>query len=133
MTLAALVFEGLVAALLLVAVVMCWRVDRRLNALKKGQDGVQSSVIALNEATDRARASLAALERATTLSGKELETRVAEARKLTDELSLITGKADRAADSLANRSRPAPARRRAADFFPEGAGSRVINDLKDVR
>ena len=132
MTLAALVFEGLVAALLLVAVISCWRVDRRLSALKKGQDGVQSSVIALNEATDRARASLAALERATTLSGKELEARVAEARKLTDELSLITGKADRTADSLANRPRTAP-RRRAADFFPEGAGSRVINDLQDVR
>lgn len=131
MTLAALVFEGLVAALLLVAVVMCWRVDRRLNALKKGQDGVQSSVIALNEATDRARASLAALERATSQSGDVLERRVAEARKLADELRLISGQADRAADGLSNR-RP-PARRRAAEIFPEGAGSRVINDLKDVR
>ncbi|WP_300543122.1 DUF6468 domain-containing protein [Maricaulis sp.] len=131
MTLAALVFEGLVAALLLVAVVMCWRVDRRLNALKKGQDGVQSSVIALNEATDRARASLAALERATAQSGKELESRVAEARKLSDELRLMAGQADRTAESLASSRRPT--RRRASEYFPEGAGSRVINDLKDVR
>jgi hypothetical protein len=111
---------------------MCWRVDRRLNALKKGQDGVQSSVIALNEATDRARASLAALERATTQSGQVLENRVAEARKLADELRLMTSHADRTADSL-SANRRAPARRRAADIFPEGAGSRVINDLKDVR
>lgn len=131
MTLAALVFEGLVAALLLVAVIMCWRVDRRLGALKKGQDGVQSSVIALNEATDRARASLASLERATTQSGEVLEKRVAEARKLADELRLMSGQADRTAENLASR-RP-PARRRASDIFPDGAGSRVINDLKDVR
>ena len=133
MTLAALVFEGLVAALLLVAVVMCWRVDRRLNALKPGQDGVQSSVIALNEATDRARAALAALERATKQSGKALEAQVADARKLSDELRLVTGKADRHIDEMANRAGARPALRRASDYFPEGAGSRVINDLKDVR
>jgi len=129
MTLAGLVFEGLVAALLLVAVVMCWRVDRRLRALKSGQDGVQDSVIALNEATDRARASMAALERATVESGDVLEGRVREARQLSDELRLMTGKADRTAEAIAQR----PARRRATDVFPDGAGSRVLNDLKDVR
>ncbi|MFY0637904.1 DUF6468 domain-containing protein [Maricaulis maris] len=130
MTLAALIFEGLVAALLVVAVVMCWRVDRRLNALKKGQDGVRESVIALNEATDRARASLGALERATAQSAEVLEQRVGEARTLADELRLVTGSADRKADRMAQPRAP---RRRAADIFPDGAGSRVINDLKDVR
>ena len=88
MTLAALIFEGLVAALLLVAVVMCWRVDRRLNALKRGQDG-----------------------------------------GLAEELQLMTGHADRAADTISRR----PQRRRASEIFPEGAGSSVINGLKDVR
>ena len=130
MTLAALIFEGLVASLLVVAVFVCLRVDRRLKALKTGQDGVRESVIALNEATDRARASLAALERATTHSGEELEARVAEARKLADELRLISGRADKTAESMSNRR---PSRRRASDIFPDGAGSRVINDLKDVR
>lgn len=129
MTLAGLIFEGMVAALLLVAVIMCWRVDRRLNALKSGQDGVRESVIALNDATDRARAALAALERATTQSGDVLEQRVAEARKLTDELQFVSGRADR---TVENASRRAP-RRRAAEIFPEGAGSSVLNDLKDVR
>jgi F0F1-type ATP synthase membrane subunit b/b' len=129
MTIAGLIFEGLVAALLLVAVVMCWRVDRRLKALKTGQDGVRGSVVALNEATDRARASLAALERATHESGDVLEQRVADARKLSDELRLMNGKADRAADSMANR----PSRRRAADVFPNGSGTKILNDLKNVR
>jgi hypothetical protein len=129
MTLAALIFEGLVAALLLVAVVMCWRVDQRLNALKRGQDGVREAVIALNEATDRARASLAALERATTESADVLERRVREARGLAEELQLMTGHADRAADTISRR----PQRRRASEIFPEGAGSSVINGLKDVR
>ena len=115
MTLAALIFEGLVAALLVVAVVMCWRVDRRLNALKKGQDGVRESVIALNEATDRARASLGALERATAQSAEVLEQRVGEARTLADELRLVTGSADRKGRPHGSAPCAAPPRRR---YFP---------------
>ena len=84
MTLAGLVFEGVVAGLLLLAVIMCWRVDRRLNALKTGQDGVRESVIQLNDATDRARAALATLERATRENGDILERRVQDARALSD-------------------------------------------------
>lgn len=129
MTLAGLVFEGVVAGLLLLAVIMCWRVDRRLNALKTGQDGVRESVVQLNDATDRARAALAALERATRENGDILERRVQDARALSDELRLMTGKADRTADTMTRR----PARKRAADIFPQGAGSSVLNDLKDVR
>lgn len=129
MSYAGLIFEGLVAVLLLVAAVMCWRVDRRLRALKTGQDGVRESVIALNDATDRARASLAALERATTESGDVLERRIAEAKSLSDELQMITGQVDRKAESMARR----PSRRRATEVFPEGAGSSVLNDLKNVR
>lgn len=129
MTLAGLVFEGVVAGLLLLAVIMCWRVDRRLNALKTGQDGVRESVIQLNDATDRARAALAALERATKENGEILERRVHDARALSDELRLMTGKADRTADTMTRR----PTRKRAADIFPQGAGSSVLNDLKDVR
>jgi len=130
MTLAGLIFEGLVASLLLVAVVMCWRVDRRLNALKHGQDGVREGVVALNEATDRARASLAALERATTESGEILQARVLEARGLAEELRLMTSHADRTAETISSRR---PQRRRASEIFPDGAGSSVINGLKDVR
>ena len=130
MTLAALVFEGLVAGLLLVAAIMCWRVDARLRALKNGQDGVRQSIIDLNDATDRARASLITLERATGGAGKDLEHQVAEARKLADELRLITSSADRQVESAARRPSP---RRRAAEMFPGGAGSPVMNDLKDVR
>ena len=83
----------------------------------------------VNDATDRARAALSALDRATRENGEILEKRVADARALSDELRLMTGKADRTADSMARR----PSRRRAADIFPQGAGSSVLNDLKDVR
>jgi len=64
MTLAALAFEGLVCLLLAAAAIMCWRVDRRLRTLREGQDGLKETIASLNDAVDRARASLAALDRA---------------------------------------------------------------------
>ncbi|MFS2318254.1 DUF6468 domain-containing protein [Maricaulis sp. D1M11] len=130
MTMAGLMFEGAVAALLIVAAFLCWRVDARLRALKNGQDGVRESVVALNEATDRARASLLALERATTQSSEILEKRITEARSLSDELSLVSDRANRKGESLSTRR---TGRRRASEIFPQGSGSNVMNDLKDIR
>lgn len=130
MTLAALAFEGIVALLLLAAAIMMWRVDRKLNALRNGQDGVRQAVVALDEATDRARASLAALNRATHESGEGLEQTVREARKVADELRLLTSGADRRSESIAGTR---PARKLIADVFPQGGRPNVFSDLKDVR
>ena len=111
MTLAGLIFEGAVAALLLVAAVLMWRVDT------------------LDDATDRARASMAALQRATRESGEGLEDQVRDARQLADELRLLTSGADRRADAM---TRGAP-RRPVSDVFPEGGRRTVFSDLKDTR
>ena len=134
MSLAALMFEGLVAVLLVVAAVLCWRVDSKLRALKTGQDGVRQSIIELNDATDRARASLAALDRAAGENGETLDRRINEARRVADELRLLTGKGDDKIEArAASRTSERASRRRAADYFPGGSGSPVMNDLKDVR
>ncbi|TGY90018.1 hypothetical protein E5163_02485 [Marinicauda algicola] len=102
-----LIFEGLVALLMLGAGIMCWRVDRRLKALREGQDGLKATIGALNDAVDRARASLAALDRASKESGGELKTRVEEARRLADELRILSG----AGEARAERLAAAPRRR----------------------
>ena len=100
-----LIFEGLVALLMLGAGIMCWRVDRRLKALREGQDGLKATIGALNDAVDRARASLAALDRASKESGGELKTRVEEARRLADELRILSGAGEARAERLASASR----------------------------
>jgi hypothetical protein len=90
MTLAALAYEALVCLLLAAAVVMCWRVDRRLRALRSGQDGLKDTITDLNDAVDRARASLAALDRASKEQGAALKSDVDAARRLSDELRFLT-------------------------------------------
>lgn len=107
-----LIFEGLVAVLMLGAAVMCWRVDRRLKSLRDGQDGLKTTIGALNDAVDRARASLAALDRASKESGGELKQRVGEAQRLADELRILTSAGEARAERLASapRRREPPAR-----------------------
>jgi hypothetical protein len=109
MTLAAIAYEALICLLLAAAVVMCWRVDRRLRALRSGQDGLKTTISDLNDAVDRARASLAALDRASKEQGAALKTDVEAARRLSDELRFLTDRGETQAQSaLARRERPAP-------------------------
>lgn len=127
MTLAGFVFEALVALLLLFALIACWRLERRLKALREGQDGMRETVRLLDEATDRARASLAALDRAAKESGAQLQTRVVEARRAADELSLLTARGDARADALSRR-RPARYAAPVENTAQSGSDSRAESD-----
>ncbi|EAP91477.1 MAG: hypothetical protein CMH91_12530 [Oceanicaulis sp.] len=132
MTLAGLAFEALVCVLLLMAVIMCWRVDRRLRALRSGQDGLVGTITGLNDAVERARATLSALDRATRDGGESLREEVDRARKLADELRFLSGEAELSAERLTQRPRreaPQP-----QDDDPEATRSRRrLNALKALR
>ena len=137
MTLASLAFEGLVCILLLAAAVMCWRVDRRLRALRDGQDGMKETIGALNDAVDRARASLAALDRASKQQGAALKSEVEHARTLCDELRFLNDQGEtrfERADTRVRRERPAP--RQAAPETGSGESAderRRLESLKALR
>lgn len=106
MSMAAFLFEALIGVLLVGAAVMCWRVDRRLKALRDGQDGLKETVAALNDAVDRARAGLSALDRASKETGEVLEQRTREARALADELRLLTSSGETRLDRFERARRP---------------------------
>lgn len=108
MSYASLAFEGLVCVLLLAAAVMCWRVDRRLRSLRDGQDGLKDTIGQLNDAVDRARASLSALDRASKDQGAALKADVETARRLADELRFLTDEGEaRIQRSVSRTRRPA--------------------------
>lgn len=90
MSYASLAFEILVCTLLAAAAIMCWRVDRRLRSLRDGQDGLRDTIGALNDAVDRARASLSALDRAAKEQGSALKRDVDAAQRMSDELRFLT-------------------------------------------
>ncbi|WP_019959626.1 DUF6468 domain-containing protein [Woodsholea maritima] len=137
MSFAMLIFEGLIALLLISAIVMCWRVDRQLKALRSGQDGIKQTVEDLDAAVDRARASLAALDRAAKTQGQSLQDEVARAKALSEELAFLSDGAERRAERLSQPRRPDRPAPKDLDFKERAEGdeasARLLDALKAMR
>src|ERR1700742_1343048 len=89
-------------ALLAATLVYCALLERRLSALRKGQDGLKHTIQELNAAIVSAGASMRALKAAASDAAATLDTRIANGRGLADELSLLTASGERIADRIAN-------------------------------
>ncbi len=96
----ALGFEILLAFLLLVTVFYCWRLDRRLNALRNGQDGMREAVTDLIKATSQAEACIQGLRDTAGQSSVELDARITKAQKLAADLQRLSRQSRLAGPSI---------------------------------
>lgn len=122
-----LLLEGLVAVLLLATVIYCALLDRRLKALRSGQDGLRQIISDLNAATEQASASISGLKDASDAIGKEIGVQLQRGRALADELELMVEAGDRIADRLGE----AASRPRGTQVPPVGADAFAAS-LADV-
>lgn len=79
--------DGLMAVLLAATVFYCAMLDRRLKALRNGQDGFRQTIDQLNTATARAEVSIAQLKQASGSMDETLGVQIREARVLAAELA----------------------------------------------
>ncbi|MDB5428992.1 MAG: flagellar positioning protein PflI [Caulobacter sp.] len=86
MTTAALALNLLLALLLVAALVMGWRVERRLKALRASHDGFARAVADLDAAAARAEQGLADLRAATDEASESLADRIKQAKTLVAKL-----------------------------------------------
>ena len=93
---AELVLEVLLAATLVYCIVL----ERRLAAVRRGQDGLSRTVGELNMAIAGAGASLRALKAAANESASSLDDRLKRARLHIDELSVLTASGERIATRM---------------------------------
>lgn len=114
-----LTLTGLLAATLVYCIVL----ERRLAAVRKGQDGLKSMIGELNAAIAGAGASMRALKSAAAGAADTLDDRLKRARALADELSLLSSSGERIAQRF-DRAAAAPQQ------LPSGS---VMNRLKAVR
>jgi hypothetical protein len=126
-----LIFEATVAIVLVLSAGLCWRLDRRLTALKNGQDGVRAAVAELAVATARAQASVHDLRVVSEEAGRDLERKVVAARDLADELNLLAHRG-RGDDAESERPR-ARARRRPVVEVAEPGAAELVERLRGVR
>lgn len=95
-----LVFESGLCILLAATLVYCLVLERRLKAVRQGQEGLNAMIGDLNVSLATAGASLRALQAAAGTVGEQLDKKVAGARAAIDELGLVTASADRIAQRM---------------------------------
>lgn len=76
----ALGLDAFLIALLLVALVLFWRLEQRLNALRNGQDGMRDAARELIEATHKAELATRNLRAASEEAGRDSRSRISEPR-----------------------------------------------------
>lgn len=81
-----LILEGLVALLLVTTIAYCWVLDRKLKAIREGQDGMRDLVKALNRTSELARHYVSDMNEASRRAGQELEERIQSAKELGEDL-----------------------------------------------
>ena len=87
-----LALEIVLAIMLGACLFSFWRLDRKLAALRSGQDGVRAAAVELMQATSAAETAVRAL-RATALdAGRDLQARINDARATADRLGLGAGR-----------------------------------------
>ena len=91
--------EALVAILLIVTVVYCYILNRRLVALRGAQTEMMQLTTDLSQAMQMAQAGISDLRRAGDEIGADLQEQVTRAQALSDELRVMT----QSGEDLANR------------------------------
>jgi hypothetical protein len=119
-----LTLSGLLAATLIYCIVL----ERRLAAVRKGQDGLKRMIGELNAAISGAGSSLRALKAAAAGAADTLDDRLKRARAMADELSLLSSSGERIAQRF---DRTAPSR--PGQQLPSGSVMHRLDALRTVR
>jgi hypothetical protein len=120
--------ELTLSVLLAFTLVTCIVLERRLAALRKGQDGIARTFGDLNTAITAAAAAIRGLKSAAGEAAEELDGRLSRARALADELALLTASGER----IAERFDRAPSSRMSVPLASAGVMNR-LDSLRAVR
>jgi len=90
--------EAVLAVLLAACLFYCWRLDRRLSALRNGQDGLRAAAKELSETVAQAEVAVRGLRATANDAGRDLQARIDEAKTLAERLGLGMGRVRSASD-----------------------------------
>lgn len=93
-----LALEGVLALMLGACLFYFWRLDRKLAALRSGQDGIRAAATELAQAASQAEAAVRALRATAQDAGRDLQARINDARATADRLGLGAGRLRSSAD-----------------------------------
>jgi hypothetical protein len=122
--------ELMLCFLLALTLVYCIILERRLAAVRKGQQSLRTVIRELNAGIENAGSALNALNIASAGAARDLDDRVKRARGLADELSLLAASGERIAERF---DRAASTRAAPAAQLPSGSVMQRLDALRAVR
>jgi Flp pilus assembly protein TadB len=125
-----LAVELALSVLLAATLIYCALLEKRLKAVRQGQQQMKSTIDSLNASLATAGASLRALQAAAGTIGETLDRKLSLARSTIDELSLVTASGERIASRMERSVDTKPAQRAANPNLPSGS---VMERLKVAR
>jgi hypothetical protein len=87
-----LTIEAVLAIMLAACLFYFWRLDRKLSALRTGQDGIRAAAAELVQATQQAENAVRTLRLTAAEAGRDLQARINDARATADRLGLGAGR-----------------------------------------
>jgi Flp pilus assembly protein TadB len=118
--------------LLAATLVYCMLLERKLAALRDGQDGLKETIGELNGAISAAGQSMRALKAAANETSATLDEKLTRATALIDELSVITSSGERIAERITNGAVQKPSAPR-GNALPSGSVMGRLDSLRAVR
>ena len=123
--------------LLAATLVYCVVLERRLMAVRQGQQDLKNTIGDLNASIETAALSLRALQSAACSVGEVLDRKVAGARAAIDELSLVAASSERIAQrmesSIESGTKPRVLVRTANGHLPSGSVMGRLDALRAAR
>jgi len=120
-----LIVEMALSVLLTATLVYCAILERRLSMLRKGQDGLKQTFVELNTAIVSAGASMRILKDAAAEAAATLDDRLARARGMADELSVLTAFGERIAERMVGQRSAGPSADTARSVRPGVLSNRL--------
>lgn len=95
-----LILDGTMAALLLLTILYCRQLNRRIKVLQDSKSELAQLIRHFDESTERASSSIVALQSASKKIGETIQTRIEKANYLVDDLSFMIDKGSKLADVM---------------------------------
>lgn len=121
-----MMLEVIVCLLLVATIGYCATLDRRLRAMRAGQDGLRGLITDLSAATTQAMSAIAHLRQAGDATGVALAEQVKRGQALADELALMV----QSGNDIANRLGGIETRRPAPQ---PAAGPRIVQQKSSAK
>jgi phage shock protein A len=127
------IVELVLILILAVTLGYCIVLERRLAAVRRGQEGLKSTIGELNTAITNAGASMRALKATASGAAETLDERLARARSTIDELSLLTASGERIAERFDRATTKQAASRVAFTADPNLPSGSIMGRLDSLR